>query len=754
MTSIGQLLAETQPEMIGITRVPDARLVAEVKTLDRLARDQAIETVSDLQQALSASPLETGIEPEDLWDLSQTLPYFVEINGSSSGIDGYFDVVFRRQTTPRSPGSYFFPETVRLKPWNAYANNPLQTQLASDLIPQLRDYLKKRLPEYMIPSAFVLLEALPLMPNGKVDRRALPAPDSARSELNEAFTTPRTPVEEVLVGIWAKVLNVEQVGIHDNFFELGGHSLLATQVISQVHQAFRVELPLRGLFDAPTVAGVSDRLEAMIRTGRQLEVSPIERVSRNAALALSFAQQRLWFLDRLQPGNCAYNIAVAAQLQGSLNVTALEQSLNEIVRRHEILRTTFIEVEGQPRQIIAPKLTLTLPVVNLQDFPLDEQETEVMRLATEEAQRPFDLTTSPLLRGTVLKLDSTNYLLLFTLHHIISDGWSMGVLLQELTTLYTAFNQGNPVSLPELPIHYADFALWQRQWLQTEVLETQLAYWKQQLKGAPSGLQLPTDYPRPAIQTFRGARHSLDIPKPLTQALKGLSRQEGVTLFMTLLAAFKTLLHHYSQQQDILVGSPIANRNRPEIEGLIGFFVNPLVLRTDLGGNPSFRELLQRVREVALAAYAHQDIPFEQLVNELQIERSLSHNSLFQVWFVLQNVPIPALDLADLTLKPLAIAPGTARHDLNLNLSETPTGLSGFFEYKTDLFEATTIADMAQQFEVLLHTIVEQPEVTLNTLKQKIAEVKKQQQRLKEQEFKQARSHKLGMIKRRAIHQH
>ncbi len=752
LASVCQLLEETQPEIIGITRVPNSRIVAEVKTLDLLARGENIKTVSDLHKALSASPQEAGVEPEDLWDLSQTLPYFVEINGSSSGVDGYFDVVLRRRTTPRSQASSSFKETVSLKPWNAYANNPLQTQLASDLIPQLRDYVKKRLPEYMMPSAFVLLEALPLMPNGKVDRRALPAPDSTRPELNEAFAAPRTPVEEMLAGIWAKVLNVEQVGIHDNFFELGGHSLLATQVISQVHQAFRVELPLRCLFDAPTVAGLSDRLETMIGTGSKLDVSPIERIPRQTALPLSFAQQRLWFLDRLQPGNCAYNIAVAVHLHGSLNVTALEQSLNEIVKRHEILRTTFVEVEGQPRQVIASKLTLTLPVVNLQDFPPDEQETEVMRLGTEEAQCPFDLTKSPLLRGTVLQLDPANHVLLFTMHHIVSDGWSMGVLIRELTTLYAAFNQGNTVSLPELPIQYADFAIWQRQWLQAKMLETQLAYWKQQLDGAPSLLQLPTDRPRPAIQTFRGARHILDIPKPLTEALKALSRQEGVTLFMTLLAAFKTLLHHYTEQNDILVGSPIANRNRPEIEELIGFFVNTLVLRTDLGGNPSFRELLQRVREVALGAYAHQDIPFEQLVNELQIERSLSHNSLFQVWFVLQNTPIPALELTGLTLKPLAIATGTARHDLNLNLSETPEGLNGFFEYKTDLFDATTIDQMAQHFELLLCTIVEQPDANLNLLKQTIAEAQKQQQLLKEQEFKQARSHKLGKLRRRTIH--
>jgi acyl carrier protein len=757
LTSVRQLLQSTQLEMLGITNVQNSRLVADVKAMELLKSDSGLNTVGDLLQALPEVTSESGINPEDLWSLSQDFPYVTHISGSGSSPDGSYDVVFQRcptvgtavvpQKVPSFPG-----EAICFKPLSAYANNPLQAKLVREWVPQLRRHLQERLPEYMMPSSFVTLEALPLLPNGKVNRQALPAPDTTKLDLEATYVAPRTPIEETLVQIWAEVLRVEQIGIDDHFFQLGGHSLLATQVISQVRDIFQVELPLRHLFESPTVRGLAERVEAAANAELIQEAPPIDRVSRNTALPLSFAQQRLWFLEQLQPGNFAYNILGVIELKGALNVTALEQSLNEIVQRHEILRTTFPTVEGRPMQAIAPELRLTLPVVNLQELPLDKRETEVRHLAIEEQKRPFDLERGPLLRVTLLQLDEAEYVMLFATHHIVFDGWSVGVLIRELAALYAAFNRGEPSTLPPLSVQYADFAVWQRKWLQGKVLETQLSYWKRQLDGTPTLLMLPTDRPRPSVQTFGGARQSLALSNTVTEALKELSRQEGVTLFMTLLAAFKTLLHHYTQQDDIPVGSPIANRNRAEIEGLIGFFVNTLVLRTDLGGNPSFRELLGRVREVALGAYAHQDIPFEQLFNELQVERTLSHNSLFQVWFVLQNAPIPPLELTGLTLNPLAIDTGTARHDLNLNLSETPEGLNGFFEYKTDLFYATTIARMAQQFELLLRSVVEQPDAKLNVLKQTLTETEKQQQLVKEKEFKQARSQKLGNIRRRAIH--
>lgn len=428
---------------------------------------------------------------------------------------------------------------------------------------------------------------------------------------------------------------------------------------------------------------------------------------------LSFAQQRLWFLNQLEPSSSFYNIPHAVRLTGSLNVIALEQTLNEIVQRHEALRTSFMTVEGEPVQVIDPTLTFTLPVVDLREFPEVDQEAEVLRLTAEEAQRPFNLAKAPLLRATLLQLSEVEQVVLFTMHHIIFDDWSMMILIKEVVALYEAFNRSHPSPLLELPIQYADFAVWQQQWLQGEELQTQLSYWKQQLNGTPSIIELPTDRPRPVIQTYRGAKQSLVLPQSLTQKLKKFSQQEGVTLFMTLLAAFKVLLSHYTQQNDILVGTPTANRNRFEIEGLIGFFVNTLVLRTDLGGNPSFRELLRRVREVTLGAYAHQDLPFEYLVEKLQPERDLSYSPLFQVMFALQNVPKDEFQLCGITLSSLKLEKQTAQFDLSVDLFETESGLRGWFEYNTDLFDASTVTRMVNYFCNLLSGIVSNPKQRL-----------------------------------------
>ena len=431
---------------------------------------------------------------------------------------------------------------------------------------------------------------------------------------------------------------------------------------------------------------------------------------------LSFAQQRLWFLDQLEPDSPAYNIPMAIRFSGALDAGALEQSLNEIVRRHEVLRTTFSVVDEQPVQIIAPTLSLTLPVVNLGGFPEAEREAQAMRLATEEAQRLFDLTQGSLLRTTLLRLGEEHHILLLTMHHIVSDGWSRGIFIRELSVLYEAFSTGKPSPLPELPIQYADFAVWQREWLQGEVLETQLSYWKQQLTGSPSLLNLPTDRPRPAIQTYRGARQSVTLPKSLTKAVKSLSQQEKVTLFMTLLAAFKVLLYRYTGEEDILVGTPIANRNRVEIEDLIGFFVNTLVLRSNLSGEIAFRELLGRVREAALDAYTHQDLPFEKLVAELRLERNQSYSPLFQVMFVLQNVPRGALELSGLTVSRMRVDSGTAKFDLALSIAEEAEGLRAVFEYNTDLFDATTIERMMGHYQTLLEGIITDPDRRISFL--------------------------------------
>ncbi|MBD1924293.1 amino acid adenylation domain-containing protein [Microcoleus sp. FACHB-831] len=609
----------------------------------------------------------------------------------------------------------------------------------------LRQFLKEKLPEYMIPSAFVLLEALPLTPNGKIDRRALPAPENNNLELDNNFIAPRTEVEEIIANIWTEVLGVRQVGIHDNFFELGGHSLLATQVISHLRATFEVELPLRCLFESPTVAGLSEYINSN-STQQKLEIPAIQHVPRHVetlyttSLPLSFAQERLWFLDRLKPGDPAYNIPAAVRLKGALNITVLEQSLNEIIKRHEVLRTSFGFAQAQPIQIIAESITLDIPIVDLRELSISEREQKIQQLATHEAQRSFNLAQAPLLRVTLLQIDVTEYVVLFTMHHIISDRWSIGVLVRELAALYTSFSAGKPSPLTELSIQYADFAVWQRNWLETtqengySPLQTQLDYWKQQLGSKLPVLKFPDQLPPKPTPTFQAATHSFLLPADLTTKLKTLSRQENATLFMTLLAALNTLLHHYTSADDIAIGTDVANRNRAEIEPLIGFFINILVLRSDLSGNPTFRQLLQQVREKSLGAYAHQDLPFNKLVELLQPERKSSQAPLFQVLFVLQNAPMPALELPGLTLAPLEVGNETAKFDLVLFAEETETGIIGTWKYNTDLFNSSTISRLSKYLETLLVSISAQPDARINTLElltesEKMTQIQEQQQR-------------------------
>jgi amino acid adenylation domain-containing protein len=583
-------------------------------------------------------------------------------------------------------------------------------------ISALRRHLQERLPEYMIPGAFVKLEEMPLSPNGKVARGALPAPERERMGVEQAYVGARTAVEEMLGGIWGEVLGVERVGIEDNFFELGGHSLLGTQIVSRVRETFKVEIALNSLFESPTLSGLAQCIELALRGGQELQSPPIERVARDIELPLSFAQQRLWFLDRLEPGSSTYNISSAVRLTGRLNIPALEQTLSEIVRRHEILRTTLATVEGRTIQVIAPAQPLLLPLVNLSDLPEAEREERARLLATAEARKPFDLTRGPLLRASLLRLHHAQHVLLFTMHHIISDGWSMGLLVREVAALYSAFSLEKPAPLPELPIQYADFAHWQHQWLQGPRLEDQLAYWKEQLRGPLPVLALPTDRVRPAVQSFRGARHSIQIGAEMSQGLKGLSQRLGATLFMTMLGAFQTLLMRYSGQEEIVVGTPIANRTRGEVEGLIGFFVNTLVLRVEVRGSEGFTELVERVKEVSLGAYAHQELPFEKLVEELEPERSLSHTPLFQVMFVLQNAPGEALQLPELVLSNIPIENKAAKFDLTMTIDEAGEELIAALEYNTDLFDAGTIERMLGHFHTLLEAIIAEPARPLSQL--------------------------------------
>ena len=502
---------------------------------------------------------------------------------------------------------------------------------------QLREYLQGKLPEYMIPGAFVALEEMPLTPNGKVDRQALPRPEFRASE--QEYVAPRGAVEEIVAGIFAQALKRERVGVRDSFFEQGGHSLLATRVISRLKAAFEVELPLRALFESPTVEGLARSVESAVREGQAPTAPELRRADRSRSLPLSFAQQRLWFIDQLEPESALYNMPGALRLEGELNVEALERSLQEIVRRHEALRTSFRATAGEPEQVINEEWRMELPVRDLRPLPAEERMKAAERLACEEAARPFDLSRGPLLRCELLLLSEKEYVLVVNLHHIVTDGWSEGILIKELGALYRAYSMGDAAEydpLPEPEIQYADYAAWQRSYLSGEVLEREVEYWREQLQDVEA-LELPTDRPRPAEPSHRGGWERLELGASLIDGLRRLSRREGATLFMTLMAAFKVVLMRYSGQEDISVGTAIANRTRKEVEGLIGFFVNTLVMRTDLSGNPSFNELVRREREVALGAYAHQELPFEKLVEEINPERDLSRNPLFQVMMLLQN---------------------------------------------------------------------------------------------------------------------
>ncbi|HZN07127.1 MAG TPA: AMP-binding protein, partial [Pyrinomonadaceae bacterium] len=573
---------------------------------------------------------------------------------------------------------------------------------------ELREFMRRDLPELMVPAAFVVMSTLPRTFNGKLDRRALPQPDPERNVRRGPFVAPRTSTEEIVAGVWSQVLGLKQISVHDNFLNLGGHSLRMTQVTSRLGKAFGVELPLRALFESPTVAALATRIEAIVHSNNGVKRAPLTRVSRDRELPLSFSQQRLWFLHQLDPSSTVYNLPLAARLRGELNVAALQRSLNELAGRHEVLRTTFDMSDGTPVQIISPHAEIPLHVIDLTD--VNDRDLAARRIVNEDGRHAFDLAKGPLIRVRLLLLGPGEYVLLVNQHHIISDAWSTAVLIQELASLY----EGS--TLPELPLQYADYAHWQQKLLQSEVLASELLYWETQLTPVPPALQLPTDRPRPATAIFRGARRHFSFTPELSESLANLSREQGVSLFMTLLAAFQTLLSRYTRQSDVCVGSPIAGRNQIELEGLIGFFVNTLVLRTDLSGNPTFQELLKRVRATSLGAYANQDVPFERLIQHLQPERSLNRTPLFQVMMTLQNTPAQVSHFGGLDWTPLEGDERWVDMDLVLSLMDTPGGVIGLIDYSADLFDAATIDRLLDHFRVLLESIAADPQQRIEQL--------------------------------------
>ncbi|HEU4453971.1 MAG TPA: condensation domain-containing protein, partial [Longimicrobium sp.] len=557
--------------------------------------------------------------------------------------------------------------------------------------------LASRLPDHMVPSAFVALDAIPLTANGKVDRRALPDPEPAADESHAA---PRTPAEEVLAGIWANVLGMERVGAEDDFFLLGGHSLLATQVVSRVRQAFGAELPLRAIFEAPTVRRLAAHVEGL--AGAE-EAPPVVPVPREGPLPLSFAQERLWFLERLAPEAGVYNMPVRVRLEGAIDAEALRRALETAVSRHEALRSRYSEAEGRPVQSADPPSRFDLPVIAVDGG-------EAAAWLAEEAWRPFDLERGPLARAALLRLSEAEHVLALNIHHSVADGWSLGILFREVSAAYEAFRRDESPDLPEVPLQYADFAAWQRGWLSGERMEAQLAGWREALDGAPALLELPADRARPARRRHLGAVHAVTLPPELAARLKTLARREGATLFMTLLAAWQALLARWSGQDDVVVGAPIAGRNHAEAEGIVGFFVNMLPLRMELAGRPTFRELLAQARRRTLDAYARQDLPFERLVEELRVERSLSHTPVFQAAFALQNFGAAELRLSGVRASWLEIDPRAAKFDLSLDLEEIDGGIAGALEYDADLFDASTAARLADHFAALLKAVAANPD--------------------------------------------
>ncbi|HSG40608.1 MAG TPA: amino acid adenylation domain-containing protein, partial [Thermoanaerobaculia bacterium] len=567
--------------------------------------------------------------------------------------------------------------------------------------------LDRRLPAHMVPSAFVVLPELPLTPNGKVDRQTLAGipPDVAPSV--REHVPPRNAAEEALAGIWTEILGVGRVGAQDDFFALGGHSLLGIRLLSRVEDRFGVRLPVRTLFQATTLGEMAERIAEARGEGKP---EPIGRAPRDGGpLPLSFAQERLWFLDLFAPGNAAYNVPSFVRLRGPLDAAALRRTLTEVTRRHESLRTTFVERAGVPLQVIAPPGEMNLPLVSCGG------EEEMLRLADEEARRPFDLARGPLFRATLLRLGDEDHALLLNIHHIVSDGWSRGVLIREVAVLYDALSAGRPSPLPELPIQYADYAAWQRNRLQGETLKTDLAFWRERLAGTPP-LEFPADRPRPPKPSFRGGLLDLDVPEGVPGRLRALCREEEVTSYMALLAAFQTLLLRYSGQTDFAVGSPVANRTRTEVEGVIGFFVNTLALRVDLSGGPTFRELLRRVREVAVEAFSHEEMPFERIVEDLHPDREAGRNPVFQVLLALQSQPWPALAMGGLDVSVIEAGTGTAKVDLNLAWRETGDQLLGVLEYSSDLFDDPSAARMARHAVALLRGALEAPDHSLEDL--------------------------------------
>ncbi|MET0417100.1 MAG: amino acid adenylation domain-containing protein, partial [Actinoplanes sp.] len=601
----------------------------------------------------------------------------------------------------------------------------------------LRAYVAESLPGFMVPSVIVAVPEIPLLPSRKVDRSRLPAPVITRSD--EDYVAPNGPVQEVIAGIWADLLGADRIGATDDFFALGGHSLLVTRVMSRVREAFGVDVPFGAIFDSPTVAGLGAVVSGLMAGGATAELPPVEPAGRDQELPLSYPQQRLWFLDQLIPGNPFYNLPAAYRLQGPLDVEALHRTVTDIVHRHEVLRTIFPAPSGgRPVQVVLPAGEVPMPVVDVPGATVEERLAEATRITSEKAAEVFDLAAGPVFRATLLRLSPTDHVFIMVIHHMVGDGWSSSLLAKELGVLYNAYATGSDEGLPPLPVQYADYALWQRQWLTGEVIDAQLAYWRDKLTGMPPVLELPADRQRPAVSTYEGSTRLFTVPRAAADGLRAVSREHRATLYMVLLAAFKAMLVRYTGQADVVIGAPVANRRSAVLEDLVGFFINTLVLRTDCSGDPSFSELVERVRETTLGAYAHQDLPFERLVTALAPPRDLSRNPLVQVGFQLQNMPLGLLEMQDLQSWFFMTGKLTTHLDVEVYLTEIPVGvevpdemaqtlppgaaddlpggLYGRIVYSTDLFDESTMDRLIEHFRRVLEVVAAAPATRISAI--------------------------------------
>ncbi|HEY0133948.1 MAG TPA: amino acid adenylation domain-containing protein, partial [Nannocystis sp.] len=677
-----------------VAGIPNARVAADVALWDRLERGQAV----------TNGP---AIDPEALHSLGERHGRRVTVRRSDAGL-GLVDALFEPMTA--APGRWPAAEATE-----ASTNHPLRAAQERALVQQLRAALQRRLPEYAIPARFMVCDALPLTAHGKVDRHALPRPDDAGQPATRRAVAPRDETETLLAALWCEVLGLERVSVLDNFFELGGHSLYAVQLFSRIRRRFGVEVTFQRFFEDPTISGMA-RLVAEGAKIRPSGDEGIVAVPRGGPLPLSAAQERLWFLERLAPGTRAYNCSYYFRLRGPLDVVALRLAVHALCARHEPLRTTFGEQDGRPFQSIAPEAGVDLALVDLSLLSEAEREEALARRLADEARQTFDIERGPLARVGAIRLGAEEHILTLHFHHLIIDGWSIGVAFRELGQLYAAARDGRPAGLPPLPLQYADFAAWQRRQLAGPAYDRVLAWWCQRLADAPRVLELPVDAPRPAVQTFEGGTEGFRLGPGLTDALRRLATAEGTTLATALLAVFSAVLCRMTGCDDLMLGVPSANRDRIELEGMLGFFVNTLPLRVSTGGDPPFRELLQRARQTTLAAYERDGVPFERIVQELRVSRSASMNPLVQVGFS----PLPPaevrLQLPGLASEYIEADSKKTVFDLSLYFWEVGDGAEGLLEYSTDLFEPATIRRLAEHLQTLAAAAAAEPATRIGAL--------------------------------------